>query len=64
MQKSLKFNGFQIYAYFIWLQWLLSYSQVFDFLINKSSKINLGPMLPPGANVIKLFVAVNYDFSY
>ncbi len=34
---------------FLWLQWLLSYQQFCDFLLNKRCKIYMRPMLPPGS---------------
>jgi hypothetical protein len=36
---------------------------ILDFLQNKSCKMYLGPMLPPGANVTKLFITVIYHHS-
>ncbi len=54
IKKFHKFQGFQICAFFVQLQWLFTNQQFFDFSLNKSCQSYLGPMLPPGGRYWQL----------
>ncbi len=54
IKPFLKFYGFQISAY-LQQKWLLSYSQFYDFSLNKSFKTYLEPMLPSVTCIINMW---------